>query len=147
MKRASMFLRRGTVYLRPMSQTTVGAWITAPPYLSVSLNDSDAGKKLNLAATRVLAESQKGIPHPDDWDQISLETLYRLAGVKSWREFMGAGCKLVAVEARDDGVYLTPQENRGPKGGFVDCVEPFLCSEAELSDWKTLLMKAFALCK
>ncbi len=147
MKIIDVFLRRGIVYLHPMSQTTVGAWIPSPPYLSVSWNEKDSGQRLNKAVAEVLIGSQQGVPHPEDWDTISREPLFPLAGVKLWRDFLGAGCKLVAVESRDDGVYLIPQENRGMKGGFVDCAEPILCTPRDLSDWKTLLATAFKLCK
>lgn len=145
MKMASVYLRKGILYLHANSQTSVGAWISAPPFLSVGWGDPDVSAKVNGAVSRVLEESRQGVPHPTEWDLGG--PLYQLAGVRSWGEFATGDCKLVRVEGRVDGIYVVPQTNCGPRGGFEDCAEPILCSEAELSDWKTLLMKAFALCK
>jgi len=145
MRIAAVFLRQGVLYLHPESQTTEGAWIAAPPFLRFDWDDLDTSKKLNEAVPEVLAESRQGVPHPTDWNVG--HPLYRLAGVKSWRKFVAEGCKSMRIEGRDEGVYVIPQENRGAKGGFVDCAEPILCSEAESSDWRMLLAKAFRLCK
>jgi hypothetical protein len=67
--------------------------------------------------------------------------------VKSWGQFVADNCKNVRIEKCDDDVYLVPQENYGAKGGFSDCAEPILCSESDHADWKSLLTRAFALCK
>lgn len=145
MRSIDVFLRRGAIYLHPYSQTTEGAWIAAPPFIRLEWDDHDLRAKLNEAVPRLLGESRRGVPHPAEWNVA--EPLYRLAGVKSWREFVAGGCLSLGIEEREDGVYLVPQENRGAKGGFVDYAEPILCSHIELSDWKGLLTKAFALCK
>jgi len=145
MRIAAIFLRCKALYLHAQSQTTEGAWIAAPPFIKFGWDDRDLAAKLGRIVPQVLSESRQGVPHPTKWNLA--EPLYQLAGVKSWRQFVAGGCQRVRIEDRDGAVYLVPQENRGAKGGFVDCAEPILCSQTELSDWRMLLTKAFGFCK
>ena len=147
MKMASVFLRRGVFYLQSESCTTEGVWIGGPPIFRVDRNEPDLSRKLSDAVSEVLARSREEVPHPTDWSEVTPKPLYELAAVKSWAQFVSGDCRCIRIEVSDNMVRLFPEENRGAKGGFVDCGEPILASAADLSDWENLLAKGFALCK
>ncbi len=143
MRMAAAYFRCGVVYLHSESITTEGVRIFSPPFVRVDWDDPDVRGKLNKAVASVIDGCREEVPHPTVWNLA--DPLYRLAGVKSWGAFVSRGCKGLRIEEESNRILLVPQENS--KGGFSDCAEPIPCSEAELSDWKSLLEKAFRQCK
>jgi hypothetical protein len=150
MKQAYVFLRSNMAYIHAMSQTTQGAWIRWPPFLKIAWNDGDANQKLNEVMSQVLDGSRRGVPHPVDWSVADADGFYKLAHVKSWRQFVADDCKLVEIEMGNEGIRLLPQEKRDKNRAsvhFVDYGEPIMCTQVAGLDWKSLLSMAFDRCK
>jgi hypothetical protein len=148
MKMASVFLRNNIVYLHAYSQTTQGAWIRWPPFLKVAWNDMDINDKLNELLQNVLEGSQKGVPHPMDWDLD--DGFFQLANVKSWRQFAGGDCKLVDIELRTEDIRIISHEKRDKRlqsVNFVPYGDPITCRQTGRLDWKFWLSMAFERCK
>jgi hypothetical protein len=114
--RAALVYERGEhVYVTSESQTLDEFWIASPPFIvreSADLDDEELAR-LVLAA---LAESEQRVPTPPAATN-PLSPVLRLAGVKSFAEFM-RGAKAVRASAVDLEIEITPMRNAGARGGF-----------------------------
>jgi hypothetical protein len=115
MKLATIYERKGKVYVHSSSRTTAGIWIINAPVLAVDASDM-AG--VGSAVRRCLAASREGVPHPQSFERL-FDPVLILAGVKSFNTFVKSA-KCVEAEARDDAsLTLTPTRNEGVDGGFA----------------------------
>jgi hypothetical protein len=115
MKMATVYLRRGRIFVHASSRTTEGVWISSEPYETLAITCSD--EELGAIAKVALENSRGGVPHPRDWKTL-LEKFLQQAGVKSWSTFVkGATC----ADIKDNGEHITvtPMKNLGPKEGFL----------------------------
>src|SRR5262245_73072 len=113
MKVATVYQRKGSLYLHASSRTTDGVWMASAPFLCVA-PASSAGE-IATAVRQSVACSSEDVPHPSRWDGL-LQPLYALAGVKTWSGFVkGAACG--NVEADEDDWCLVPYKNGGSRGG------------------------------
>ena len=82
MKRASAYLRKGQVFLNPISKTTKGLLMTWDPLVISSEEDPELGKKVLL----VLSQSTVEVPHPETLG-IRSRAMAKAAGVRSYEAF------------------------------------------------------------
>lgn len=114
MKRATVYLSKGKLFLHASSRTTDGVWIASEPFSIVDLDVSDAD--LGQAILSTLRGSQAGVSHPRTWTGL-LEPLLTLANVRSWGAFARrASC--VEIEEDDSNVSVIPTQNLGANDGF-----------------------------
>jgi hypothetical protein len=116
MKTAHIYDYKGDWYFRPYAQTTAGVWIGMASVVKLhdTMPRSDAGR----AALVALNESKESIPHPADWGNLDDDPLLQAAGVKSWTIFMRSA-KCVTLDENNGRLKLMPQNNLGPKEGYV----------------------------
>jgi hypothetical protein len=119
MKRASIYERKGKIYVRSSSQTTTGLWMGNAHALAVDGEDISA---IGSAIRECLMASRENIAHPSSFTNIFNPTL-KLAGVRSYSAFAKLA-KLVQVSTCDDKVItFTPMKNGGVTGdkrGFTE---------------------------
>ena len=115
MKAATIYERKGKLYVHSSSKTTAGVWVINPPVLAVE--KEDAGK-VGRALKECLAASREGVPHPKSFTNL-FDPVLDLAGVKSFGTFMKSA-KCIEVETSDDAtVTLLPTRNEGVEEGFA----------------------------
>lgn len=110
-KTATAYLRRGQVYLHATSTADAGFDVATPPWLVIDTTDIaglDAGLRAALDGSRAKVRTPGR-------DANILGPLYELAGVKSWRGFVG-GAKTVHVTENDGKLSFEPSENAGKDG-------------------------------
>jgi hypothetical protein len=146
MKSAVVYRRDDGWYVHSSSKTMVGIWMAGEPYIRLSTEDSHAA--LANAIQCALQASRENIPHPARFDS-NFKDMLRLAGVKSWAEFM-RGARSVDVD--DDGLSFTfePTHNQGPRiGYYAPLIEKTLSiprnsAPEEIAD---AVQRAIALCE
>jgi hypothetical protein len=114
-KAATIYERRGQLYIHSSSRTTVGVWVINPPVLSTSKgNLGEIGQSIRES----FAASYEGVPHPKIWKGL-FDPVLDLAGVKSSKEFQEAA-KCVEVRTADGkSVEFFPSRNEYPGRGFT----------------------------
>jgi len=148
-KCASVYSRKGALYVRASSQTTAGVWIDSD---SVEKLDSGvAPHQKGEAVLRALTESVQGIAHPTSWRNNDDDPLWGpggFAGVRSWRAFLN-GCSCVAVTLDVDSLRFDAWKNEGPKNGFTPLPHKGirLPSDASPPEIGVALDRALALCE
>jgi len=115
MKAATIYERKGKLYVHSSSKTTTGVWVINPPALAVEKEDTG---EVGRAVRECLAASREGVSHPKSFTNL-FDPVLNLAGVKSFATFVKSA-KCVEVETSDDGaVTLIPTRNEGVDDGFV----------------------------
>jgi hypothetical protein len=118
MRAASVYRRDGAILVTSLSMTTVGYFVESPPQLRLDAGASP--RQLGETVVTALAASRAGVRplarNDRSWP------LLTVAGVRSARAFY-AGTVKVEVEQVEAGVTLRPQDNLGPREGFVDLSE------------------------
>lgn len=115
MKRATLYERKGKVFVHSSSRTTAGVWIINAPVLAVDVQDL---KGIGDAVRKCLAASREGVQHPQSFTKL-FDPVLSLAGVKSFNTFVKSA-KCVEAEARTDAsLTLIPTRNEGADGGFA----------------------------
>lgn len=115
MKVATIYERKGKLYLHSSSKTTAGVWVINAPVLAV--DKEDAGE-VGRSIKECLAASGEGVPHPRSFTNL-FDPVLDLAGVKSFGTFVKSA-KCVGVEMSDGAsVMLVPTRNEGFQGGFT----------------------------
>lgn len=115
MKEATIYERKGMLYIYASSKTTVGVLMIDPPVFAIAKdNTNEVGRTIR---ERLLA-SREGVPHPKVPTNLFAPVL-NLAGVKSVAAF--AKLAKCVHASTDDGVEvtLTPTRNGGSREGFV----------------------------
>src|SRR5260370_31526083 len=102
MKHASAYLRKGKIFLSPLSKTNKGFLIRWEPIVVTSEDDAQLGRKVLL----VLSKSAVNVPHPESWMGRS-DLMAKAAGVRSYEAFADLA-KCVGIAQNDDEVFLTP---------------------------------------
>lgn len=110
-KTATAYLRKGQVYLHAMSTADAGFDVASPPWLVVDANDAAA---LDRGLRAALDGSLAKVRTPGR-DANILGPLYELAGVQSWRGFIG-DAKTVQVTEGGGRLSFEPSENAGKDG-------------------------------
>jgi hypothetical protein len=119
---ANIFRREDRFIVHPESRTAVGVWIAREPFLALPVDVTN--EELGLAVTAALNQSMESVPHPDrsEWTKV-VSPLLKAAQVRSWKAFV-LNTMLVCANLRDNTVFFSVCENRGPKEGFApqeDC--------------------------
>ncbi|MBB3981764.1 hypothetical protein GGR44_001423 [Sphingobium fontiphilum] len=115
MKAATIYERKGKLYVHSSSKTTAGVWVINPPVLAVEKEDKG---EVGRAVRECLAASREGVPHPRSFTNL-FDPVLDLAGVKSFGTFVNSA-KCVEVETTDDAaVTLIPTRNEGVDDGFA----------------------------
>jgi hypothetical protein len=118
MKNVQVYLKRGTLYFCPYSQTSDGVWVSQD--LSGSLGAAsthvDKGAALRLALTL----STSPIPPPPTWSGLN-KNLFAAAGVKSWTQFTKSS-KAVSVELSEREICFVPQRYMEASRGFEEII-------------------------
>jgi len=118
---ASVYARRGSIYVAPSSKTEAGFWVEHGPYFAEAEADARA-EPMTLArhVLAALAASRVGMPTPPR-DELR-SRLPEFAGVKSYATFM-RGAQLVTVSRENETITLTPTSNGGARTGFTPLVD------------------------
>jgi hypothetical protein len=140
MKYASAYLRKGQVFLNPVSETTKGFLITWDPLIVSSENDPELAKKVLWA----LSQSTVNVPHPESWGRRS-NALAKAAGVRSYEAFADLA-KCVEIEQNDDQVLLIPTRNGGRGNRFLELNTKICCQPVE-DEVAPALRQAFDACE
>jgi len=115
MKRATLYERKGKVFVHSSSRTTAGVWIINAPVLAIDVKDLTG---IGDAVKKCLAASREGVQHPQSFAKF-FDPVLLLAGVKSFNTFVKSA-KCVEAEARDGAsLTLIPTSNEGADGGFA----------------------------
>jgi hypothetical protein len=118
MRVAAVYRRDDAILVTSLSMTTVGYFVESPPQLRLDAGTSPG--QLGETVVAALAASRAGVRplarNDRSWP------LLAVAGVKSAKAFY-AGTVKVDVEHAEGGVTLRPQDNLGPRDGFVDLSE------------------------
>jgi len=117
---ASIYLRRGILYLKASSASDVAGWIEHGTCVSVA-NTSSAELK-GQAALKALSESRESYPHPTDWKEFErrvTKPFLDVVGVRSWSALMSG---TQSISLRRDAVQLRfqPLRNMGRREGFEE---------------------------
>lgn len=115
MKAATIYERKGKLYVHSSSKTTAGVWVINPPVLAV---EKEATGEIGRAIRECLGASREGVPHPKSFTNL-FDPVLDLAGVKSFGTFVKSA-KCVEVETSGDAaVTLIPTRNEGVDDGFA----------------------------
>lgn len=138
-----VYLRSGSFYIGPLSETTAGAWIPVEPCMRLRVSCTDA--ELGEAVVAALPWSRKQVPHPTDWKNLP-DPLLDAAKLRSWATF-SKGALSVDVQESDGQLTLTPLKNLGPREGFVgaDAGELVVSTREGATEIGRELRRAFAL--
>lgn len=114
MKYGAAYLRKGFVYLRARSKTTVGVWIGDGVVYRIQW-EALAGADSKILS--VLNGSSMSVPHPkqDEWKPMQ-EPMLVAAGVKSWKTFI-TNTRVVAMTLENGVVLFEPTKDDGKQGG------------------------------
>jgi hypothetical protein len=114
-KAATIYERKGKLYVHSSSKTTAGVWVINAPALIV--DKANVGE-LGHAIRECLAASREGVSHPSSLANL-FDPVLDLAGVRSFGTFVKLA-KCVEVET-NDGVTATliPTRNEGADDGFA----------------------------
>jgi hypothetical protein len=147
MKRAGAYKREKTIYLNPMSKTTMGIWIGTPP--GIVFDEMEPPSRKGKYIREVLAHSKEGVPHPTDWDSIH-KLFLKDVGAKSWNKFAKIAVRC-SIELEGNRLAFLPYRNSGPKDNyaFVPIPDRKLTISVDASDEQLglFLEKAFELCE
>jgi hypothetical protein len=114
MQSTAAYRRRDGWYVQSNSKTTVGVYISSPPFLKVPLNPDAA--ELGRAVLAALMGLRTDVPHPTEFANSS--PALKLAGVKSWTAFE-RGATHVGLHADDKSLSFCPSRSAGPRSGFL----------------------------
>lgn len=115
MKAATIYERKGKLYVHSSSKTTAGLWVINTPVLAVERDDIE---EVGRSIRECLTASREGVPHPASFANL-FDPVLDLAGVKSFNTFVKSA-KCVEIEANDDTtVTLIPTRNDGAEDGFA----------------------------
>lgn len=124
MKAATIYERKGKLYVHSLSKTITGVWVINDPVLAV---DQEEFGEVGRSIRACLAASREGIAHPKVFANL-FNSVLDIAGVKSFSTFLKSA-KCVEVEASDGAVVtLIPTRNEGIDDGFTP-----LSSRAEVT--------------
>lgn len=118
-KRAVVYWRQGTIFVRTSSQTTMGPWIDVGPCTSLA---ADAAPEDIARAVRSHIEaSSDGVPFPTSFDRKATKSdpLLLAAGVGSWKTFEKLA-KCVEVEAEEAHLKIMPMKNDRPGHTLIE---------------------------
>jgi hypothetical protein len=115
MKAATIYERKGKLYVHSSSKTTAGVWVINAPVLAIDKEDTgEVGRALRAC----LEASREGVPHPKSFTNL-FDPVLDLASVKSFGTFVKSA-KCVELETSDDAtVTLIPTRNEGVDDGFA----------------------------
>lgn len=118
MKAATIYERKGALYIHSSSKTVAGVWIISAPVLTA--DKANVGE-IGRAIRECLAASEEGVPHPNSFANL-FDPVLDLAGVKSFGTFVKSA-KCVEVETFEDAIVtLLPTRNEGVDEGFVPLI-------------------------
>jgi hypothetical protein len=146
MKFAGAYKKETKIYLSPRSKTTTGIWIGASPRIIFEETEPPSIKGKYIR--EVLRHSQKGVPHPTDWENL-MQDFLKEVGAKSWNKFAKTALSCT-IELEEDQLAFLPYRNSGPRENynFVPIRDREMTISVEASDEELglLLEKAFEAC-
>jgi hypothetical protein len=113
-QRATVFLRRGRLFIHSTSITTSGVGIATEPFIALSIdNDPEA---IGMAVMEALNASHEKFPHPTNWKGI-LDPLLKAASCKTWHTFANKAecCELLR---ENDFLTIIPTHRRSEDDSF-----------------------------
>jgi hypothetical protein len=133
-------LRKGQIFLRPISKTAKGLLVAWDPLVISSEEDPELGKKVLL----VLSQSTVEVPHPETLG-IRSRAMAKAAGVRSYEAFSDLA-KCIAIAQDGDKVIFTPTRNGGRGQRFLHLKTKIRCRPIE-QDVTQALSQAFEACE
>lgn len=109
MKRISVYLRNGGLFVHPQAHTRNGLWILEKPVFTLVAGATESEKE--SLCLRALSLSRRDVRDPEPSENISTPLL-EVAGVRSWRTFM-KGVKLCEVEETGSEFVFLPYKTVG----------------------------------
>ncbi|MEQ9242324.1 hypothetical protein [Roseovarius indicus] len=115
MRAATIYERKGKLYVHSSSKTTAGVWVINAPVLAVEKEDTS---EVGRAVRECLAASREGAPHPKSFTSL-FDPVLNLAGVKSFATFVKSAICVEAETSDDAVVMLISTRNEGVDDGFT----------------------------
>ena len=145
-RHATIYERRGSLYIRSSSQTDVGLWLEQGPCILLSADS--APDAIGEATRSALADSGSIIPHPTEWTSVDLDNpILEMAGIRRWSAFR-RGSLSVGVWQGDGKLEITPSVNEGSQGfAHLDDDTLHLPADASADALGTAINKALKCCK
>ena len=111
---ASLYERRGVLFLVPALQTEDGLWIEQGPCATLASESHPAA--IGQAVLETLSHSGEIIPHPTDWTSVDEDSpVLQAAGIKRWNSFQ-KGARSMDIGLYGEKLTLTPTRNVGSEG-------------------------------
>lgn len=144
MKRASCYLRQGTIYMGAVHVTKAGFGITGEPYHAVSVNTASPNV-IGDSLQEILDASREGVPDPTEKKQSFSGKLYKMAGVKGYKSFARGALLCSVYVDNENTIHFVPFRNLGQRGGFgvIADRELLLAHNSATSEIGATLLSAF----
>ena len=112
-KSASIYERKGSIYITASLRTEDGLWIEDGPCTKLDLTETSMD--IGDALLEALSRSGRVIPHPTEWKSVDEDNpILDAAGIKRWRTFRrGTRCLSIALL---EELTLTPTAAEGSQG-------------------------------
>lgn len=145
-REASIYERRGALFIRGSAKTDTGLWIEKGP--CTTLPSSAAPSELGQAARDALDRSGEIIPHPTVWKSVDEDNpILEQAGIRRWSTFR-KGARVVGLSLYDGKLALTPSENEGSEGfAHLDDDALYLPPDADPAELGAAIKQALKRCK
>ena len=142
---ASIYSRRGLMFVGTMSQTDTGLFRADGDY--TTLPGDSPFETIAAEMLTALSRSKRILTSPASASTGGVDTpLLHAAGVKSLRTFV-RGAKLVSVRADDEHLYLYPSTQTNSHFNFSAKNIIQLSKSVNLSQIGAAIEQAFSLCK
>ncbi|MBR7745284.1 hypothetical protein [Undibacterium baiyunense] len=143
MKLATVFLRKGKIYVQGYAETVTKLWVANGPVYVANFADSHAeiGAKINAA----LLNSVCNLSHPsqDQWKAIQAPML-EAVGVGTWAT-LAKGTKAVGIQEDGYIIALTPSSEYSKNGG-KDLLDKIVRCNKNDENLGSSLLQALASC-
>jgi hypothetical protein len=141
-KSASVYQRKGRIFVHAESETTAGVWILDGSCKSLLGQDDPVA--VGTVVAQALESSRTGIAHPSSWGGL-FDPVLREAGVRTWSTFV-KGAQCLSVSRDDHGLNVVPMRNGGSSEGFAFMTElkRSLPSSASAFDLGSTVLAALA---
>jgi hypothetical protein len=139
-KLASIYLRKGKIFISASHKTEAGFWIADDQSVVVE-NSDESG--ICEAVGAALARSKHDVPTPPR-DANLVRPLLAAANVSSWSTFAKLA-KYVNVHLGDGELEITPYRNMGGSDGFEPITESAVMLPEGSSDLGNAILTAFAI--
>lgn len=142
---ASLYERRGVIFIVPALQTEDGLWIEQRPCTKLSSNSHLV--EIGHAVLEALSLSGEIIPHPTEWKSADEDNpVLEAAGMKRWNSFRKQA-KTIDIGLYGEQLMFTPTRSEG-RAGFAhlsdDVLLPATATAIEIGE---AVNQALTLCE